>query len=56
MKNIGASPGDVQAELMESLRQLFPSWPTPTAVKCLKWRYSQVWFMHSRVVDPERLD
>ena len=42
MKNISASPGDVQAELMESLRQLFPSWPTPTAVKCLKWRYSQV--------------
>jgi hypothetical protein len=42
MRNLEVSPADVQSELVDALHQLFPSWPKPSAVKCLKWRYSQV--------------
>ncbi len=42
VENIVVSPGDIQPELVAALYQLFPSWPPASAVKCLKWRYSQV--------------
>jgi hypothetical protein len=42
MEHIEASPEDKRAELVDSLHHLFPSWPPASAVKCLKWRYSQV--------------
>ncbi len=42
MEHIEASPEDKKAELVDSLHHLFPSWPPASAVKCLKWRYSQV--------------
>lgn len=33
---------DVQFELMSRVEELFPDWPRPKAVKCHKWKYSQV--------------
>lgn len=32
----------VQSELMSHVGELFPEWPRPKAVKCHKWKYSQV--------------
>lgn len=32
----------VQSELMSHVEELFPDWPRPKAVKCHKWKYSQV--------------
>lgn len=32
----------VQSELMSHVEELFPEWPRPKAVKCHKWKYSQV--------------
>ncbi len=28
--------------LVKSLMELFPTWPKPASVKCLKWKFSQV--------------
>lgn len=42
VKNIDSSPGELQDQLLLSLQEMFPSWPQPASVKCLKWKYSQV--------------
>ena len=31
-----------QDMLVKSLLELFPTWPQPSSVKCLKWKFSQV--------------
>ncbi|KAG8276287.1 hypothetical protein J6590_068574 [Homalodisca vitripennis] len=42
LKHVDDNIEDIQQLLMSQVRMLFPSWPEPKAVKCHKWRYSQV--------------
>ncbi|KAK3908420.1 Renalase [Frankliniella fusca] len=41
-ENIDRSLIDMEPVLLEEYRKLFPTWPKPAAIKCQKWRYSQV--------------
>ncbi|XP_063244927.1 LOW QUALITY PROTEIN: renalase-like [Bacillus rossius redtenbacheri] len=41
-ENVERNIGDVQCELMQHFKTVFPHWPVPETVKCHKWRYSQV--------------
>jgi len=42
IKNIDATPESMKDMLVKSLMELFPTWPKPASVKCLKWKFSQV--------------
>lgn len=41
-KNVEVDKADMEKVLIEKAEALFPDWPKPAAVKCHKWRYSQV--------------
>nr|CAD7586076.1 unnamed protein product [Timema genevievae] len=41
-ENMERNIGDVQSDLLEHVKKVFPGWPEPDFVKCQKWRYSQV--------------
>ncbi|XP_054287165.1 renalase-like [Macrosteles quadrilineatus] len=41
-KHIEDSIPDMEKVLVSQAKVLFPNWPEPKAVKCHKWRYSQV--------------
>jgi len=40
--HVEMTPEEVQPILERHVAELFPDWPPATAVKCQKWRYSQV--------------
>jgi len=42
IQNIEATPDSMKDMLVKSLLELFPTWPHPASVKCLKWKFSQV--------------
>eukprot|EP00088_Acartia_fossae_P039228 TRINITY_DN40832_c0_g1_i1.p1 TRINITY_DN40832_c0_g1~~TRINITY_DN40832_c0_g1_i1.p1 ORF type:complete len:351 (-),score=56.69 TRINITY_DN40832_c0_g1_i1:451-1503(-) len=42
IKNIEATPDSMKDMLVKSLLELFPTWPHPASIKCLKWKFSQV--------------
>ena len=42
IEHLETNPDEVQLLLLNRVKELFPCWPKPTAVKCQKWRYSQV--------------
>ena len=42
IEHIEKTTEEVQPLLLRRINELFPSWPKPTAVKCQKWRFSQV--------------
>ena len=42
IKHVEQNPDDMKPLLLKHIKELFPDWPEPTAVKCQKWRYSQV--------------
>lgn len=42
IKHIERTPDSMKDELVAELMKLFPAWPQPRHIKCLKWRYSQV--------------
>jgi len=42
IKNIEVTPDAMKDKLVAALAELYPDWPEPANVKCLKWRYSQV--------------
>lgn len=42
IEHIEKSPEDVKPLLLNHINEIFPKWPKPTAVKCQKWKYSQV--------------
>jgi len=41
-KHVEDSIPDIEKVLVSRTKELFPTWPEPKAVKCHKWRYSQV--------------
>ncbi|KAE8743769.1 hypothetical protein FOCC_FOCC009602 [Frankliniella occidentalis] len=41
-ENIEKTLIDMEPILLEEYKNLFPKWPKPAAIKCHKWRYSQV--------------
>ena len=43
MDRIDETPENLKPDLMSSLQKMFPTWTTPSHVKCHKWRFSQVW-------------
>lgn len=40
--NVEKTPDQVKPVLLKCIKDLYPDWPEPKAVKCQKWRYSQV--------------
>jgi len=42
MDRIDETPDNLKPDLMSSLQKMFPTWTTPSHVKCHKWRFSQV--------------
>ncbi|XP_023321238.1 renalase-like [Eurytemora carolleeae] len=42
VQNIDVNPEQLKDKLINSLFELFPMWPKPASVKCMKWKYSQV--------------
>jgi len=42
IEHVEKTPDEVQPLLLNHIEKLYPSWPKPVAVKCQKWRYSQV--------------
>ena len=42
VQNIDVNPEQLKDKLINSLFELFPLWPKPASVKCMKWKYSQV--------------
>lgn len=48
-KHVEDSIPDVESELLSYINKRFPGWPVPKAVKCHKWRFSQVRDIYSGV-------
>ncbi len=42
IKHLDRSLADIEQMLMEQVKQRYPAWPAPNSVKCLRWKYSQV--------------
>ena len=42
VEHIEKTPEEVEPILLNRVKKLFPTWPEPAAIKCQKWRYSQV--------------
>ncbi|KAK3869347.1 hypothetical protein Pcinc_025331 [Petrolisthes cinctipes] len=40
--HVEETPNQVQPLLVSSVTEMFPHWPQPKAIKCQKWRFSQV--------------
>lgn len=40
--NVDKTPDQVKPVLLECIKDMYPHWPEPKAVKCQKWKFSQV--------------
>jgi len=42
IQHIENTPDEVKPLLLDRIKELFPQWPEPSAIKCQKWKFSQV--------------